>query len=125
MKILIIIFVLFFSFSLWAQENTKSATLDDQSAEWMIKIAADPGNRVKMMDMMIEETKGNKEEMMKLVNSISLSEDLIDMIIAKNRQGSEKQNTSAELHGIKKDSSKFKPMEYIKPIEKKEIKYPR
>jgi hypothetical protein len=122
MKTVIMIFVLIFSFSLYAQENTKSASADDQSNEWMIKIAADPENRVKIMDMMIEQTKGNKEEMMKLVNSISLSQDMLDMIIAQNRHGSENQNTPAELSGIKKDSSKFKPMEYVKPIKKNEIK---
>jgi len=48
--------------------------MNDQLKEWMSKISSDSEMRSQMMDMMIEKTKGNKEELMKLVDSfITLS----------------------------------------------------
>ena len=119
MKNLILIFVLFITSSLFAQEkDTQSNVLkEDQSHQWMSKIAVDPGMRVKMMDMMIEETKVNEKEMMKLVNLIFNNSEMNSMILAKNDMSTEKDDFSLESRGMKQDEKeKVNTLKFTKPI---------
>jgi hypothetical protein len=84
MKNLILFIVLFIPFSLFAQDNVSTATLNDQTDLWMTKISSDSEMRVKMMDLMIEKTNGNEEEMMKLVNPMLSDTEMHKMIFATN-----------------------------------------
>ena len=72
MKNLIVLLVMLVPFSLFAQvtPNVDNVKIDDQTIEWMTKIASDSDLRGQMMIMMIDKTKGNKVEMTKLVNSL-------------------------------------------------------
>src|SRR3989304_7731027 len=83
MKKLILFFLIFISVSLIAQNKVEGNNTFDQLKEWMIKISSDSEMRSQMMDMMIEETKGNQVEMMKLVNSFTGNPELNKMIIDK------------------------------------------
>jgi len=57
MKNLILLLVIFTSFSLYAQDNFAGS---DESID---KISSDSEMRVKMMDQIVDKTKGNEEEM--------------------------------------------------------------
>jgi len=72
MKNLTLLLVLFIPILLVAQNqvDVKNSAVNDQTNEWMQKISSDSDLRVGMMDMMIQKTIGNNEEMTKLVNSI-------------------------------------------------------
>ena len=82
MKNLILFVLLLIPFSLLAQiqVDDRKASMSDQTDDWMVKISSDEGMRIQMMDMMIEKTKGDAEEMKKLANSISNSPELRKMI---------------------------------------------
>ncbi len=101
MKNLIILLALFLSFPLFAQdkitENTTTSV--DQTVNWMTKIASNSELRTKMMNMMIEQTEGNKEEMMKIVNSISGNKEMLKMVMENNNK-----NSTLEPRGIMSDS---------------------
>jgi hypothetical protein len=109
MKNLIMILVLILSISLFAQdkENVNSSVMNDQTELWMNNISSDPEMRVIMMDMIIENTKGNEVEMAKIVNSISNDPELYQMIV-ENYPGKESsQNITINPLGFDKDSVKF------------------
>jgi hypothetical protein len=97
MKNLILFTVLFIPFSLFAQDNVSTATLNDQTDMWMTKISSDSEMRGKMMDLMIEKTNGNEEEMMKLVNPMLSNAEMHKMIFATNSDRAENENISMEL----------------------------
>jgi len=109
MKNLIMILVLILSISLFAQdkENVNSAVMNDQTELWMNNISSDSEMRVIMMDMIIENTKGNEVEMVKIVNSILNDPELYQMIV-ENYPGKESsQNITINPLGFNKDSVKF------------------
>ena len=109
MKNLIMILVLILSISLFAQdkENVNSSVMNDQTELWMNNISSDSEMRVIMMDMIIENTKGNEVEMAKIVNSILNDPELYQMIV-ENYPGKESsQNISINPLGFDKDSVKF------------------
>jgi len=109
MKNLIMILVLILSISLFAQdkENVNSAVMNDQTELWMNNISSDSEMRVIMMDMIIENTKGNEVEMVKIVNSILNDPGLYQMIV-ENYPGKESsQNITINPLGFNKDSVKF------------------
>jgi hypothetical protein len=83
MKKLIMFLVIFIPASLIAQNNAEkdNTLMDNQLKEWMNKISSDSEMRDLMVDMMIEKTKGNKEEMSKLVNSFTGDPELNKMIM--------------------------------------------
>jgi hypothetical protein len=122
MKNLILIFVLLITSSLFAQEKVSQSNVNikGQTHEWMSKIAVDSQMRVKMLDMMLEETKGNEEEMMKLVNSMYSNPEMHKMILAKNSERSEEDKLSLEPRGMEKDDGvKVNTMKFTKPVTKK------
>ena len=84
MKNLVLFLVLVIPFSLFAQDNVSNATVNDQTDIWMDKISSDSEMRSKMMDLMIEKTNGNEEEMMKLVNLMLSNAEMHKMIFAIN-----------------------------------------
>lgn len=107
MKKLILILVLIVSFTLTAQDKVVTAVdnTKDLSNTWMTKIASNSEMRVKIMDMIIEKTAGNEEEMMKLVNSIVDNPELYNMITAVKNKNRRSNIISLEPRGMMKDST--------------------
>ena len=106
MKNLVLLFVVFISFSLFAQDDSNYALINDGADEWMVKISTDSEMRVKMMDMIIDKTKGNEIEVRKIVNSISNNPKLRQMIVDTYSEKTNAENISIEPIGFDKDSIK-------------------
>lgn len=122
MKKLILILVVLMPTLLFAQieVNGDNAVFDDQTKEWMSKISSDSEMRGQMMKMMIEETKGNKEEMMKLVGSITGNAEMRKMIMeTRSRNAHSESEYSLQPRGMDGDSVKVMKMERVKPVPKK------
>ena len=122
MKNLILFLVLFIPFSIIAQSKVESgnATVNDQTDEWMTKISSDSQMRVTMMDMMIEKTSGNTEEMMKLVNSMLSNPEMHKMIFATNSGRVDNEIISLEPRGMMmSDSIKVGKVYTTQPVPKK------
>ena len=124
MKYLLLIVILLISTSLFSQDQVTASSMvtNDQSDELMIEIAADPEMRIKMMNMMIDETKGNNEEMVKLVDTMYLNPEMQEIITAKNSERSEDMSIDIESRGTMKDDTKTDNDE---PMSKKKNKFPR
>ena len=121
MKNLILVSILLISFSLFAQDKDEvgSANVNDQTEEWMNKISSDSEMRSKMMDMMIEKTSGNKEEMMNLVNPMLNNPGMHKMIFENNSAKTENENISIEPRGMTNDSIKVGKVYTTKPMPRK------
>ena len=106
MKNLIVLLVLFIPFSLFAQvtPSVNSIKMDDQTVEWMTKIASDSELRSQMMTMMIEKTKGNQVEMTKLVNSLLDNPETQKTLPAVHPENTDNTNNSIETRGISNNS---------------------
>lgn len=119
MKNLIVLFVMLVPFSLFAQvtPNVDNAKIDDQTIEWMTKIASDSDLRGQMMIMMIDKTKGNKVEMTKLVNSLMDNPETLKTMQAGQPDRNSNNNISSEPRGMSGDSKK--EMKMTTPIIKK------
>jgi hypothetical protein len=118
MKSLILLIIVMASFNLLAQDNDKSSEMmaNDQTDIWMMKISSDSEMRIKMMDMMMVKTSGDKKEMMKLVNSILSNPEMQEMISSNNNARTGKESDSIEPRGMTNDSVKVKKMSKIKPV---------
>jgi hypothetical protein len=119
MKNLILFIVLFIPFSLFAQDNVTTATLNDQADVWMTKISSDSEMRGKMMDLMIEKTNGNEEEMMKLINPMLSNAEMNKMIFATNSGKAGNENISIEPRGMMSGSDKVGKVLNTEPNSKK------
>jgi hypothetical protein len=119
MKKLILFFLLFIPVSLIAQNNIEGDNTFDELKEWMIKISSDSEMRSRMMNMMIEKTKGNEAEMMKLVNSFTVDPELNKMIMDKMPKRASSDN-SLQPRGMMRDSVKVIKMERVKPVPKRQ-----
>jgi len=121
MKKLILLLVLLISFSILAQNKneSKSALVNDQTDAWMTKISSDPEMRGMMMNMMIVKTKGNEEEIQKLVNSMLADPEINKMITRKNTKRANNETVFVEHRGMLPDSIKIGKMHKISPTNKK------
>ena len=121
MKNLILFALLFIPFSLIAQieVDNRKTSMNDQTDQWMTKISSDSEMRTKMMDMMITKTRGNKEEMMKLVNSMLNNPEMNKMILANNPGKADNNNISVEPRGVKNESIKVGEVYTTKPVSPK------
>jgi len=117
MKKLILLLVLLISFSILAQNKneSKSALVNDQTDAWMTKISSDPGLRAKMLDMMIVETKDNREEMQKIVNTLLADPEMNKMLARTNTKRANNETVYLEQRGIVSDSIKVGKMYYTVP----------
>jgi len=124
MKNLVLLLVVFTSFSLFAQIQVedRKASMNDQTDDWMVKISSDSEMRIKMMDMMVEKTKGNTEEMNKIVNSISNNPELQKMIAEAYPERAGGENMSIEPLGITNDNNKVGKMVGTQPVPTAPIK---
>jgi hypothetical protein len=120
MKKLILILVALMPVLLFAQieGNGDNRVLDDQTKEWISKISSDSEMRGQMMKMMIEETKDNKEEMMKLVGLITGNAEMRKMIMETRSQNAHSES-SLQFRKMDGDSVKMMQMERVKPVQKK------
>lgn len=121
MKNLIVVLMLFLPFSLFAQSNIESRSISADEQIWMNKISSDSEMRGKMMDLMIVKTSGNKEEMMKLVNSILSNPEMKKMITTEinAKTGNASGSLEPDARGTMNESDKTREMTKIKPVPKK------
>jgi hypothetical protein len=52
------------------KKSSKKADLKIQASEWMARISSNPEMRKEMIEMILDETKGNKEEMTNFVRTL-------------------------------------------------------
>ena len=116
MKNLILILFVFTSFSLFAQDDSNIAVVSDASDEWMTKIASDSQLRGKMMDLMIQKTKGNQEEMRKLVDQMLSDPEMHKMIMASTTGRAVNENITVEPREIKSDNIKVGKVYSTEPV---------
>ncbi len=122
MKNLILIVVTLVPFLLFAQDKNESKVkMDNEINIWMNKISSDSDMRVQMMNMMMDKTSGDKEQMMKLVKSIIGNPVMNKMILAENNAGTDKTDMSLEPKSrpMMNDSEKEKKMSLTKPVDRK------
>jgi hypothetical protein len=118
MKNLTLLLVLFIPFLLIAQNkvDVKDPAVNDQTKEWMQKISSDSDLRVEMMDMMIQKTIGNNEEMTKLVNSIMNDPEYHKMITDMQIGKAEDNTVIVEPRVIKQETLKPGQMNKVDPV---------
>jgi hypothetical protein len=121
MKYLIVLLVMFIPFFVFAQNNVDvtDSKMDKQTKEWMKKISSNSEMRSTMIDLMINETKGNKEEMTKLVSTFLDDQDVRRIMLAMQPIETANRNISVEPRGMSGDSVKVMKMYNTKPILKK------
>ena len=121
MKNIILFLVLFIPFSIIAQNKVESSTalMNDQTDKWMTKISSDSQMRGEMLAMMIEQTKGNKEEMQKLVNSLLADPEMDKLINKTTTRRANNETVYIEPRGITLDSLKVGKMDNTAPKQKK------
>jgi hypothetical protein len=123
MKNLILIIIVLAPFSLFAQTKVESGstTAGEQTDLWMNKISSDSEMRSSIMSMMMVKTSGNKEEMMKLVNTILDNPEMNKMIISEinAKKGNEGGSLEPDARGTMNESDNTKEMTKIKPVPKK------
>jgi hypothetical protein len=114
----LILFALLIPFSLLAQieVDNRKTSINDQTDDWMVKISLDSEMRVQMMDMIIEKTKGNTEEMQKLANSMSNSPELRKMIAEGYPERAGGNDLSIDPLGIVKENINVGKMSGAQPI---------
>ena len=117
----LILFVLLIPFPLFAQIKVedRKTSMNNQAYEWMVKISLDSEMRIKMMDMIVEKTKGNMEEMKKIAKAVSINPELHNIIVENYPERAINNNISIEPIGIKSDSIKIGKMGGIQPMPKK------
>ena len=121
MKNLIVLLALFIPFSIIAQDKVeiKSAKTDDQTMQWMTKISSDSEMRITMMEMMLDQTKDNKVEMTKLMNTMMANPEMHKIMMATNPDKSETQINSVQPHGMNSNSIKVGEMNKTETMIKK------
>lgn len=121
MKKIILISMLFIPFFIIAQNNVdvKSVKFDKQTEEWMTKISSDSGMRTAIMNMMIENTKGNKVEMTKLIDALMNNPEVHSLMMTMRSEKSENENISMKPRVMMNDSVKVMKMYKTLPVSKK------
>jgi hypothetical protein len=116
----LILFALLIPFSLFAQIQVedRKAAMNSESEEWMVKISSDSEMRIQMMDMMVEKTKGNVEEMNKLAGSISNNPDLVKIIVDATPGRADSDDLSVDPLGFKKNDIKVGKTTGTQPVSK-------
>ena len=114
----LILFALLIPFSLFAQiqVDDRKTSMNNEAEDWMAKISSDSEMRIQIMDMMVEKTKGNPEEMKKLANSISSSTELHKIIVDTYPERAGSNNLSVEPLGYKTDSIKVGKTTGTQPV---------
>lgn len=121
MKNLIVLLVMFLPFFINAQNkvDVNDSKMDKQTQEWMTKISSNSELRSTMMSMMIDETKGNKEEMTKLLNSMLDNPEMNRMMMAMQPNKTENENISPEPRKMMNENQDMMKMNPVAPVSKK------
>ncbi len=121
MKNLIFMSMLFIPFFIVAQNNAavKDVKPDKQTKEWMTKISSNSEMRTAMLNMMIENTKGDKVEMTKLVDVLMKNPEMHSLMMTMRSDKSENENVSINPRIMMNDSVKVMKMYKTTPIQKK------
>lgn len=116
----LILLVLLIPFSLFAQIQVedRKTSMDNETNEWMVKISSDSKLRIQIMDMMVEKTKGNPEEMKKLANSISNNPELVKIIVDDTPERAGSDDLSIDPLGVKTDDIKVGETTGTQPVSK-------
>ena len=116
----LILFALLIPFSLFAQiqVDDRKTSMNNEAEDWMAKISSDSEMRVQIMDMMVEKTKGNPEEMKKLANSISSNPELVRVIVDTTPERAGSDDLSIDPLGVKKDDIKVGKTTGTQPVSK-------
>lgn len=117
----LILFVLLIQFSLFAQIQVedRKTSMNNQTDEWMAKISSDSEMRVKIMDMIVEKTQGNMEEIKKIAIAVSNNSELHKIIVENYPERASSNNISIESIGINSDTIKIGKMSGTQPLPKK------
>lgn len=91
------------------KDNSKTA-LDTRAEEWMMKISSDPEMRDAMMTMILDELKGNKEEMSRLGITIMDNPGLSSVITGMMRRNINSDNMTIPHREMMRDSTSIKTM---------------
>jgi len=105
MKSILVILVLFIPSLIVAQDSVSATAKNEQTYAWMAEISSNSEMRIEMMDLMIQKTSGNEEEMMKIVRPILRNKEMNEMIMAANYEKTKNDIISVEPRGIMKDDS--------------------
>ena len=121
MKNLILLIVLLLPFSFFAQvtANVDNAKIDAQTLQMMIKISSDSELRVKTLEMMLDQTKGNEAEMTKLMNTMMANPDMHKMMMAMHSENNGTQINSVEPRGMNSSNIKAGEMSKTEAVPKK------
>ena len=116
----LILFALLIPFSLYAQiqVDDRKTSMDNEADDWMAKISSDSEMRIQIMDMMVEKTKGNPEEMKKLANSISINPELVKVIVDATPERAGSDDLSIDPLGATKDDIKVGKTTETQPVSK-------
>ena len=119
MKNLILI-ALLIPFSLFAQIQVedRKTSMNNEADDWLAKISSDSEMRVQIMDMMVEKTKSNPQEMKKLANSISNNPELVKIIVNATPERAGSDDLSIDPLGVKKDDIKVGKTTGTQPVSK-------
>ena len=106
------LFLLITFLPLFAQSNKVNDTtaLEIQTKEWMTKISSDPKMRGAIMAMILDETTGNKEEMMKLGKTIRDNPDMNSIIAGMMQRNTNSDNMTVPSRDMMGDSNSNKTM---------------
>jgi hypothetical protein len=117
----LILFLAIMSLSLTAQDkkNNDKTAVNNQAKEWMNKISSNFEMREEMMAMLLDKTKGNKEEMMKLGRKIMDYPEMNSIISGMMKEKKNTDNMNIEPRGMMSDSTKKMKMSGYKVIPQK------
>lgn len=120
MKSRLLILTLFIPSIILAQDSLSAIAKNDQTYAWMTEISSNSEMRIEMMDLMIQKTSGNEEEMMKIVRPILSNKEMNEMIMDANYEKRKNNIISVEPRGIMKvDSTAGKGMNVESNLNKK------
>lgn len=103
----LIFFVIIISLPLFAQ-NKKA--LEIQTNTWMTKISSDPELRLSMITMILDESSGNKEEMLKLGKKIMDNPAMNSIIAGMMQRNTNSNNMTVPSRNMMGDSTRSRAM---------------
>lgn len=104
----LILFLVVISLPLLAQKKKNNVKVDVkiQMTEWMAKISSDPELREAMIEMILDNTKGNKEEMTKFSSTIMNNPEMNFIIAGMVQRETSSGNVSVQSLNMAGDSTK-------------------
>ncbi|MDR3628052.1 MAG: hypothetical protein P4L45_14510 [Ignavibacteriaceae bacterium] len=104
----LILFLVVISLPLLAQKKKNNVKIDVkiQMTEWMAKISSDPELREAMIEMILDNTKGNKEEMTKFGSTIMNNPEMNSIIAGMVQRETSSGNVSVQSLNMAGDSTK-------------------